>query len=404
MRYLFISTTFPDAANPARGTYNSALCRALAERHEVRVISPRMFTEVLLRQTSRTTPANIRDAGIRAEYPTYWYTPKFWQEYYGDQMWWSVRRLVDRTLKEFQPDAVLSYFAHPDGQVGLQAAQQMGIPSAVIVGGSDVLVLPNHPKRGQIVRRVLHETTRIITVSDGLREKCIELGCAPDAVRTIYQGVETDVFFQADKQAARAERNIPQDAEVLVWVGRMVSIKGLDLLIDAFQRVCAQRPQARLYLLGDGPSRQEVEQQAKRLGIEDKVTCIGSVGHDQIADWYRAADLCVLSSHSEGLPNVLRESLACGTPFVSTDVGSIREIADEKYSLLVQERDPQQFANAIEHGLQENYRDAAASFTPRTWNNCADEVQEMFGELFTQNQVTTQAAPLHSREKVAAGK
>ncbi|MCA9042938.1 MAG: glycosyltransferase [Planctomycetaceae bacterium] len=404
MRYLFISTTFPDAANPARGTYNSALCRALAERHEVRVISPRMFTEVLLRQTSRTTPANIRDAGIRAEYPTYWYTPKFWQEYYGDQMWWSVRRLVDRTLKEFQPDAVLSYFAHPDGQVGLQAAQQMGIPSAVIVGGSDVLVLPNHPKRGQIVRRVLHETTRIITVSDGLREKCIELGCAPDAVRTIYQGVETDVFFQADKQAARAERNIPQDAEVLVWVGRMVSIKGLDLLIDAFQRVCAQRPQARLYLLGDGPSRQEVEQQAKRLGIEDKVTCVGSVGHDQIADWYRASDLCVLSSHSEGLPNVLRESLACGTPFVSTDVGSIREIADERYSILVQERDPQQFADAIEQGLQESYRKAAASFTPRTWHNCADEVQEMFGELFTQNQITTQAAPLRSQEKVAAGK
>lgn len=79
MRILFISTTFPDASAPARGTYNSALCRELARIGSVRVIAPRSFTETVprkLRGKSYETSDLISDAGIYAEFPTFWYTPK----------------------------------------------------------------------------------------------------------------------------------------------------------------------------------------------------------------------------------------------------------------------------------------------------------------------------------------
>ena len=403
MRILFISTTFPDADHPARGTYNAALCQALAETDEVRVISPRMFTEVLTRRKAFGVPAAIKAVGISVEYPTYWYTPKIWQHYYGDQMWWSVRKCVARALNEFQPDAVLSYFAHPDGQVGMQAAHIAGIPSAVIVGGTDVLVLPNDPARGPVVRRVLAGTTRIMTVSEGLRTKCLELGCAPTQVQTIYQGIDPDVFYPGNRPAMRQKLGLDPTHEVLIWVGRMVPIKGLDLLIDAFAQVHADRPQVRLYLLGDGPSKADVEYEANRRGLSEVIRCVGAVGHDRLADWYRAADLCVLSSLSEGLPNVLREALACGTPFVSTNVGSLREIASPEYSQLVDSRDPAEFAAAICTALQPEMRSAAAAYRPRTWRDCACEVRQLFAACVeTRNNSISREAVRSTQQRVGS--
>ncbi len=92
---------------------------------------------------------------------------------------------------------------------------------------------------------------------------------------------------------------------------------------------------------------------------------MGPVSHDQLADWYRAADLTVLCSESEGLPNVLRESVACGTPFVSTEVGSIKEIADPDYSELVPKHDAAALARGIETVLSGPHRAAAQNYQPR---------------------------------------
>src|SRR5690606_29313985 len=97
----------------------------------------------------------MKECGLTVDYPTYWYTPRFLQHRYGEQMWWSVQKAVRNAIVDFQPDAVLSYWAHPDGEVGLRAAQLAGIPCAVIVGGTDVLILPHLRKRGPAVHRVL---------------------------------------------------------------------------------------------------------------------------------------------------------------------------------------------------------------------------------------------------------
>jgi glycosyltransferase involved in cell wall biosynthesis len=95
------------------------------------------------------------------------------------------------------------------------------------------------------------------------------------------------------------------------------------------------------------------------------------VPHDALPDWYRAADVTVLSSWSEGLPNVLRESLACGTPFVSTDVGSVREIAVAGWSRLADAGDPVGLADAIGTMLSGNVRTVAETYRARTWEECA---------------------------------
>jgi glycosyltransferase involved in cell wall biosynthesis len=106
-----------------------------------------------------------------------------------------------------------------------------------------------------------------------------------------------------------------------------VPVKGVDTLLRAVQRVQSHHTGVRLYLVGDGPLRKQLEATTLRLGIKDCVCFAGSVPHAALAHWYRAADYTVLSSDSEGIPNVLLESHACGTPFVATAVGGVPEIA-----------------------------------------------------------------------------
>jgi glycosyltransferase involved in cell wall biosynthesis len=133
-----------------------------------------------------------------------------------------------------------------------------------------------------------------------------------------------------------------------------------------------------LCLAGDGPLRPSIEQSVRQSGLSERVRFLGSVRHELLPDWYRAADATVLSSRSEGLPNVLRESLACGTPFASTDVGSIAEIADPAWSRLAPANDAGALAQAIAGVLTPECRAAAATYRARTWSACAADVVHLF--------------------------
>ncbi len=386
MNLLFLSTVFPDDNEPSRGTYNRELCGALAAEHRVRVVSPRGWTEAL-RQTFSgrrySSSMVLRGTGIVADYPTYWYPPRISRERYGDFLWKSSRQAVTRLCGDNPPQAVLSYWAHPDGEAGLRAAQAYGVPSAVIVGGSDILLLPNCPKRGARVRHVLKESDAVITISHGLREKVIELGIDPSHVHTIAQGINTELFHSSGREASRARlavthAELTDECPVLLWVGRMVDLKRLDVLVDAAVALRATGREFVLCLVGDGPERGTIASLVRKHRLERSVVFAGAMPPDALGDWYRAADLTVISSESEGLPNVLRESLACGTPFVSTHVGSIAEIADERYSVLVPPHDALALAQGIEQVLDGSHQSNALEDHPRTWPAMAAEIVSLF--------------------------
>jgi glycosyltransferase involved in cell wall biosynthesis len=289
-------------------------------------------------------------------------------------MWQSTRRVVERMHRERPIEAVLSYWIHPDGDAALRAAQRLGVPSAVTVGGSDVLLLPNEPKRCREIRRVLNATDVVLTVSEGLRNAVLALDIDPAKVHTVYQGIDDNVFHPGSKSAARDVVNVPMEAETLLWVGRMVDVKRLDLLIAAFAIVVAARPNALLCLVGSGPRLVESRQRVADAGIVNNVRFVGAVAPEALGHWYRAADFTVLSSDSEGLPNVLRESLACGTPYVTTDVGDIREIDTGHSGKFVSPGNARLFAEAILGALDGRANALRAECSPRTWRDMADEI------------------------------
>ena len=246
MRILFLSSVFPQPYEPTRGVFSLHLCRALAARHEVRVICPTPWLERL--GHGQCVWPDGTELLEDVSYPTYYYPPRLFPNASGWFMWASIRRTVRKVLREFRPDCVVSYWVHPDGAAAARAAREAGVPSAVIVGGSDVLILPRSPGRRRKVVATLEATDAIITVGQDLKAKVEELGICSEKVHVVYQGVDTSVFSPGNRRDARQRLGLPQSGRVLLWVGRMVPVKGINVLLQACS---ARQSAARIRLAPD---------------------------------------------------------------------------------------------------------------------------------------------------------
>lgn len=344
MKILLITTVFPSPLQPNKGAFNRAMVQALSVEHEVKVVSPIPWTIAFPRPQGMPRACAI--GGVEAHYPVYFYTPKIFRRWYGEFFWHSVRSTLRMVVRDFPPDVVMGYWAHPDGHAAVRLARRLHIPSVVMVGGTDVLVLADDAGRRRSIRRVLEQADSVVTVSQDLKRVVAAWPVPAGKIHVVYRGIDTTRFHGGDRVAARMRLGLPSNAPVLIWVGHMVPVKGLDVLIDAMALAMA-RADFRLYLVGDGPLRAELERRSAALRLANRVTFAGYVAHDELGDWYRAADLTVLPSRSEGVPNVLLESIASGTPFVASRVGGVPEIADPLIDRLVSPGDPTALADAV---------------------------------------------------------
>lgn len=104
----------------------------------------------------------------------------------------------------------------------------------------------------------------------------------------------------------------------LLFVGRLTDIKGVPTLLEGFARLSDQYPELELRIVGDGPQRTAYEQQCRDLGIDDRVTFVGTVPYDEVASHYQECQALVLPSRNEGMPRTVLEAMACETPVVTT--------------------------------------------------------------------------------------
>jgi glycosyltransferase involved in cell wall biosynthesis len=372
MRVLFFTNVFPRQNAPHRGVFCMNLSKALVENgNELSVLSPVAFHEWQGASYPRNVHPLLPNTPVR--HVRFFFPPRVLRKYYDAFMWWSVRSQLRAMLARFKPDCILSYWSHPDGAVAVRAARALGIRSGVIVGGSDILLIPRRdPARGKRIVETLNSADVVVTVSDHLRRAAIELGVRPAHIHAIHQGIDRGSFFPGDSRSARATLGLDPSARVLLLVGNLVPVKGIDVLL----RACAllRNREFQVHILGSGPLRAGLESMAKSLGLESRVMFHGSAPQASLGDWYRAADLVVLSSHSEGIPNVLRESLACGTPFLATDVGGIREIAVPEMSRFVPPGNAEALAGAIGESLERPVPRRAVQF--QSWRESAHALME----------------------------
>lgn len=320
MRVLFLSSVYPTPLAPTKGVFNAALVAGLhVAGDDVRVIAPIPWTDRIRRRTM-----GVISEGV--SHPTWFYPPKFGHARHHR---WMRRTVVPAALTvadEWTPDVVLGYWTHPDGTVALEVAKRLGIPGVLLVGGSDIQILTADPARRTVIVETLRSAAAVLAVGGPLRDAVIALGVPPERVHTFSRGVDRQRFSPGDGVAARHALGLPVDRPIALWVGRMVPVKGLDLLLAAWSEVWTATEAPLLVLAGDGEERPMLELTASKLG--DSVRFVGPVAHAALAAWYRAADVVVLPSRSEGTPNVLLEALACGTPFVASDVGAVHTLLE----------------------------------------------------------------------------
>jgi len=164
-------------------------------------------------------------------------------------------------------------------------------------------------------------------------------GCDPDRIRTIYNGVDPELFPYAGPEP---------ETPTLTWAGRIDPIKDLETLVRAFALVVAELPDARLRLFGGVPAggeayREQLDRLTAELGVAGQVTFEGRI--DTVRHAYAAGNVVMLSSISEGFPFSLIEAMACGRATVSTDVGGVPEAVGDT-GLVVPPREPETMARA----------------------------------------------------------
>jgi glycosyltransferase involved in cell wall biosynthesis len=216
----------------------------------------------------------------------------------------------------------------------------------------------------------------------------VALGANPKKIRVLPNGVDRSVFFPRNKEEARQKLGWPLNASIILSVGRLVELKGFNLLIKAINRVRSGiNKSIQCFIVGDGEERPLLEKQIKQNHLENEIKLAGWVSPQDLPFWYSAADLFCLLSHSEGCPNVVLESLACGTPVVATRAGGTYEVVQEEVTgLMIENRSEEEVARQIEKALEMHWNRniIQMSETVRDWSEVARAQVQLFQQLTDQ--------------------
>jgi glycosyltransferase involved in cell wall biosynthesis len=381
LRVLAMTSIFPYPHQMQRGTYNRHQLRLLAEQYPVRVIAPIAWTDELRARRAGKPPLpparQVELDGLVVDHPRVYHMPGM-LSWYGQLFYRSVRRTFRRVAREFKPTLIFAPWIYPDGWAALKLAREIGLPVVLKTHGSDLLLLKEHPSRKAGTVEALRGADGVIAVSQHLAEAAMGLGADEDKVRVVYNALDGELFRPGTRSAAHEKLNQPEGERLLLFVGNLLPVKGIDILFEACGLLNQRGTAFQLHLIGQGPLRSQLQQQAERLGIAARVHWHGSIPQAELPDWYRAADVLVLPSRSEGVPNVLLEASGCETPWVATRVGGIPEIADMGRGKIVSPESPAELAAAIAAQLESPVE---MGRRPRRPEETVREMAEFFGEV-----------------------
>lgn len=349
MRILVLTNLYPGPGRELIAAFNRQQFRALAAQHELRVIAPvawpAAWKEAIRGRQSRGRYVN--PDGVETEHPVYYYPPRVLRHRYGECYLRSIWRAAKRAIAEHRPDILLSCWAHPDGWAAVRLGREYGLPVVIKAVGSDLLVTADDARRLGRIREAMSGADGVVTVSRHLAEHAVLLGAEPARVRVVSEGLDEGLFSPGDRQVARLRLGLPLSGAVALFVGNLLWTKGVGLLVEACRSLADRGLPFHCYFVGRGSDAARLHTFVRDKGLAEHITLAGACPHAELPHWYRAADIVTLPSYSEGIPNVLREAIACGRPFVASDVGGISEISHPSYSRLIPPGDAAALAEAL---------------------------------------------------------
>ncbi len=272
-------------------------------------------------------------------------------------------------------DAVLVSMLKHDAYTAITSLRDSGVPVVVRAEGAGAtgdVQWQSTARFGSRIKRACQNAQAIIAPSAAIASELVEAGYAADRVHRIANGVTigppraSDQQFTARQAIIDANLSLEMvaDAPLVVYTGRLHSQKGLDDLVHAWQTIARRRPNARLWLIGEGPYREPLYDLIVDLGLHHQVFLPGAF--DDVTEVLAAADLYVLPSYEEGMSLSLLEAMAAGLPVIATDIPGNRLLVEhERHGLLVPTHDPAALCSAIERLLDERHLASQLAATAR---------------------------------------
>ena len=381
MRILTFTHLFPNQAQPLWGVFVYQRVLHLSKRpgNEIVVVAPVPYIPRWFPAKSwyKDVPAKETFGGISLIHPRYPHVPKIAMPIHGLLQFLGCYWQVARMHCEKRFDCIDSHWIYPDGFAAVLIGKFLKIPVFCSARGTDINVYPTFRLIRPLIRWSLGQSAGIIAVSQALKNVIVALGIPEEKIQVIGNGVDLSRFEPLDRKEARKKLGLPFDGQLAVAVGTLNEHKCHERLISALAEIASRWPDLRLYILGEGSLRSSLEKQASERGLHDRVVMPGVQPNESLKWWYNAADITCLSSSREGWPNVLLESLACGTPVVATRVGGVPEVITSSEHGTLVEPNATALAQGLEDALRKIWdRDAIVRYArSRTWNEVAAEIE-----------------------------
>jgi glycosyltransferase involved in cell wall biosynthesis len=307
---------------------------------------------------------------------------------------WRMARHVART---HGATVMHGHWVIPGGVTA--ALAQPALPLVISLHGSDVFVAEKMAAARRAARTALQRAGAVTACSEDLARRAVALGADADRMEVVPYGVDASRFRPDAQRRARLRSSIGVgDGDLLIFAaGRLVRKKGFEYLIDAMGDLAGDVP-ALLAIGGAGDLQSELETRVKSKA-PDRVRLLGNLDQDQVAIHLAAADIVVVPSvrddagNVDGLPNVVLEALASGTPLVTTAAGGIGTVVtDQETALVVPERDPAAIASAISNLARDPSRGSSIGARARAmvdarfgWARTAERMEAAYDRALALN-------------------
>jgi len=382
MNILVLTTLYPNNVQHRHGIFIENRVKELVKRYpdaKVKVVAPVPYFPSWLPVNSYKQYSQVVEKEIRADievlHPKYWVIPKVGMNitpYFLYQT--SLKAIKEVQQTGFVIDVIDSHYFYPDGVVASWVGKKLNIPVMVTARGSDINLIPENRIAKKRIIKAITNVQASAAVSQALADKMAKLAPLAKAPIVLRNGVDLD-FFTPEATKPTLPCHINDDESLLLSVGNLVELKGHHLVIEALTLV----PKAKLIIIGEGEMRTELEQLVIKLNLQGRVFFTGNIQQDELPGYYAAADVLVLASSREGMPNVLLESLACGTPVVATDVGGSAEVVTQKdIGELLPVRSVKSIAQALSSILSNRVRAEEVRFFSQAlgWDDVSEKQYE----------------------------
>ena len=381
MKVLLISNNFPNSVESVRGIFAYHIAKSLQKKCDLEVIAPLPWIPkaAVNRFSSKhpfaAVPYEEDINGIKVYHPRYLVIPKILGFMHGIFMFFPLLRLIKRLEHTKKIDVLNAHWVFPDGVATAWVGRRLKKPTVLTGMGCDLNYYPSLPFRKKLIVDALNMANMITVKGKELEQKVMELGFPEGKISVIPNGLDFGEFSIISRKQARQKLQLEHEGPIVLSVASLDEAKGGRYLVEAMKWVDGQMEgNPKLIMVGDGPLKDMLMQQAMDLGIEKRVLFMGKRPHEEIALWMNAADLFCLSSIREGRPNVLLEAIACGTPVVASNVGSIPEMIQTANGRIAKAADSKILARQILDCLGRTWdrkaiRNSIAGFT---WEDSAE--------------------------------